>query len=59
MLELVEDELILEVPYVPRHETCPKPLGQVETEAQAPDSAPDVQRPSPFAVLGQLKIKSR
>ena len=59
LLDLVEDEMILEVPYVPRHEICPEPLGEVGTEAQAPDSAADMQRPSPFAVLGQLKIKSQ
>ena len=59
LLELVEDEMILEVPYVPRHEICPEPLGEVETVVKAADSAADVQRPSPFAVLGQLKIKSQ
>lgn len=59
LLDLVEDEMILEVPYVPRHDVCPGPLGGTETEAQTPDSAPEAQRPSPFAVLGQLKIKSR
>jgi len=59
LLDLVEDEMILEVPYVPRHDLCPEPLGESETEAQAADSVTDVQRPSPFAVLGQLKIKSQ
>ena len=59
LLDLVEDEMILDVPYVPRHEKCPEPLGGAEAEAQAAESDPDVQRPSPFAVLGQLKIKSQ
>ena len=59
LLDLVEDEMILEVPYVPRHDTCPEPVDGLETQAQAADSALDVQRPSPFAVLGQLKIKSQ
>lgn len=59
LLDLVEDEMILDVPYVPRHEKCPEPLGGSEAEAQAAESGPDVQRPSPFAVLGQLKIKSQ
>ena len=59
LLDLVEDEMILEVPYVPRHDTCPEPLGEAETDAQAAESASEVQRPSPFAVLGQLKIKSQ
>jgi uncharacterized protein len=56
---VVEDEMILEVPYVPRHEICPEPLGEVGTEAQAADPTAEMQRPSPFAVLGQLKIKSQ
>jgi uncharacterized protein len=59
LLDLVEDEMILEVPYVPRHDTCPESVGGAETEAQAADSAEEVQRPSPFAVLGQLKIKGQ
>jgi uncharacterized protein len=59
LLDLVEDEMILDVPYVPRHEICPEPIVGSEAEAQAAESGPDVQRPSPFAVLGQLKIKSQ
>lgn len=52
VLELVEDELILGVPYVPRHDTCPaapQPLGHEDP----PDAGQD--GPSPFAVLGRLK----
>ncbi len=47
---LVEDELILALPIVPRHEACPEPL-------LAPDSEPlHVEaRPSPFAVLQSLR----
>uniref|UniRef100_UPI00333F8615 YceD family protein n=1 Tax=Castellaniella defragrans TaxID=75697 RepID=UPI00333F8615 len=50
-LGLVEDELILAVPYAPRHAAC----------AGGPDPAadgkrnPDPGRPSPFAALGRLK----
>ncbi|MGB3287749.1 MAG: DUF177 domain-containing protein [Burkholderiaceae bacterium] len=49
VLELVEDELILGLPYVPMHEVCPSP----EPLSQEPDV--DTARPSPFAVLGRLK----
>ena len=54
VLDLIEDELILEVPYVPRHEQC---TDMAETESD--DSEDDVgeARPSPFAVLEQLKSK--
>lgn len=51
---LIEDELILGVPYIPRHETCP---GQSEKPAAADPDA--VERPSPFAVLGQLKNQDK
>jgi uncharacterized protein len=54
LLELIEDELILGVPYIPRHDLCP---GQsVEPVAAAPDAA---ERPSPFAVLGKLKDQDK
>jgi uncharacterized protein len=48
--ELVEDELILALPLVPRHEICPKALPR-------PDQAGEevVEAPHPFAVLAQLK----
>jgi uncharacterized protein len=46
--ELVEDELLLELPLVPRHETCPQPL---PATAQAQPAAPE----HPFAALAALK----
>jgi len=49
VLELVEDELILGLPYVPMHEVCPSP----EPLSQEPDA--ETARPSPFAALSQLK----
>ena len=55
--ELIEDELILEVPYVPKHEAC-----VVETsvdEAGSTNEPEAAKRPSPFAVLGQLNMKSK
>lgn len=52
---LVEDELILALPIVPRHERCPEPLPyHPETEPVASEAAP---APHPFAVLAQLKKK--
>jgi len=52
LLAQVEDELILNVPYVPRHDVCPG----AQASAAAPEE-PDERRPSPFAVLEQLKRK--
>ncbi len=49
--ELVEDELILALPLVPRHDTCPQPLAVPEDDA-APAAE---ERPNPFAALAALK----
>lgn len=48
---LVEDELLLALPIVPRHEVCPQPL--VAANAELPDAEP--VRPNPFAALAALK----
>jgi len=71
LLEQVEDELILCVPYVPRHDVCPEPLvapasvsedldadGQEELNdaGEVVDGA-ERKRRSPFAALAQLKTR--
>ena len=48
--ELIEDELLLAMPIVPRHEVCPEPL-----VAAADDDAPAEDKPNPFAALAGLK----
>lgn len=54
--DLVEDELLMDLPLVPRHGECPVPLTMSavaeETEVQ------EVGRPNPFAILAELKGKS-
>ncbi|WP_374592056.1 DUF177 domain-containing protein [Aquabacterium sp.] len=58
---LIEDELILELPLVPRHEVCPQPLPVVVDELPdvaaepEPGEADDGGRPNPFAALAALK----
>lgn len=47
-LGLVEDELILAVPFAPMHDTC-------SGTGAATDDGPDTGRPSPFAALARLK----
>lgn len=55
LLELVEDELLLALPLVPRHEACPKPP-VLSFEADEADEEPEVEeRPNPFAALAALK----
>ena len=55
VLDLIEDELLMELPPVPKHVTCPESV-----KFQAVDADFDEQEPekiNPFAVLGQLKNK--
>ncbi len=48
--ELIEDELILALPLVPRHAQCPAPLA-----VPAADAEPEAARPNPFAALAALR----
>ena len=48
--ELIEDELLLALPLVPRHDACPQPLPQGD-----PDPLQDEEAPHPFAALAALK----
>lgn len=50
--ELVEDELLLALPVVPRHDECPEPLPHANDEE---DEAPAEERLNPFAALAALK----
>lgn len=51
--ELVEDELLMELPVAPMHEVCPEP---VKMSVADPDfEAAAVERENPFAILGRLK----
>lgn len=51
--DLVEDELLLALPVVPRHEVCPEPLPHANVEDD--EAAPAEKRPNPFAALAALK----
>ncbi len=56
--ELVEDELLLSLPLVPRHEQCPKPLEVPAGVAElSEEEAASSERPNPFAALAALKKK--
>jgi uncharacterized protein len=56
VLELIEDELLMALPAVPKHEVCPESVTFEVADANFEESA--AQKPNPFAVLGQLKKKS-
>lgn len=52
---LIEDELLMELPVAPRHETCP---GAVQLSVQDPGfEAAAEARPNPFAVLGDWQAR--
>lgn len=56
LLALVEDELLMAMPLVPMHETCPNaPVLSAESDLATPDNSGDHRKPNPFAVLAQIK----
>lgn len=68
LMGLIEDELIMALPIVPRHEHCPTDVASLmnaESEALPPGTEPEQAaegqattasgRPNPFAVLASLK----
>lgn len=54
LVELVEDEILMEMPLAPRHDVCPEPLKL--TVADEEFEAASRQHENPFAMLGKLKI---
>lgn len=53
LLGLVEDELLMEVPVVPRHEACPAPVRLSVADPDFEEAAP---AENPFAALKGLKL---
>lgn len=55
LLELIEDELLMALPVVPKHNVCP---GVVKLHVADPDFTEELaEKPNPFAMLEQLKKK--
>ena len=53
LLELLEDELIMALPPIPKHDACPQ---TPKFEAADADFAGEAEpKPNPFAVLQKLK----
>lgn len=55
LLELVEDELLMALPVVPKHDICPSPVKLQAADADFVEE--EDKKPNPFAVLQQLKTK--
>lgn len=49
---LIEDEVLMALPLVPRHDTCPVPVKLVAVDADFEDVP---TKPNPFAALAKLK----
>jgi uncharacterized protein len=54
LLELLEDELLMDLPVAPRHETCPVPVKMMHADPAF--HLAEAERQHPFAVLGKLKV---
>lgn len=55
--DLIEDELLLALPLVPRHKTCPQPLPLPEQDIDTSEPVNTETRKNPFAALAALKQK--
>jgi uncharacterized protein len=53
LLELIEDELVMALPFVPTHEVCPVPV-KLQASSEEFEAALE-QKPNAFAALGALK----
>jgi uncharacterized protein len=53
LLELIEDELVMALPYVPTHDVCPVPV-KLQSSSEAYEAALN-EKPKAFAALGKLK----
>lgn len=53
--DLLEDELLMELPLVPMHELCPVPVVMQAADPSVGPSTEAAERPNPFAQLARLK----
>lgn len=53
--ELIEDELLMELPLVPMHESCPQPVVMVAGQVDAASVVNEPPRKNPFEALAKLK----
>lgn len=51
--ELIEDELLMALPLVPRHEECPAPVQMASSDEDFEEAS--AEKPNPFAALASLK----
>lgn len=56
LLELIEDELLMELPVAPRHDVCPVPVPMTAADPQFEQQAEPAEHP--FALLRKLTTRS-
>lgn len=54
LLELIEDEVLMSLPLVPRHEVCPVPVKLAVADPDFDVALDD--KPKPFAALAKLRL---
>jgi uncharacterized protein len=54
---LIEDELLMAIPLIPRHDACPEPVPLVSSDAGF--DAAQADQPHPFAGLAALKAQGK
>lgn len=61
LMALLEDELLMALPLVPRHDTCPQPLAfAADMAATTPSAEAAAAQPAhPFAALAALRTSAR
>lgn len=52
---LIEDELLMEIPLVPRHDECPQAIPMTSSDTDFLQAV--AEKPHPFAILDQLRPK--
>jgi uncharacterized protein len=55
LMELIEDELLMDMPVAPRHEVCPMPVNLAVADEDFESDAPE--RENPFALLQGMKTR--
>lgn len=52
---LIEDELLMALPVVPRHDECPEPVPLASSDEDF--EAANAEKPNPFAALASLRVE--
>ena len=52
---LIEDELLMALPVVPRHEECPTPVTLASSDEDFAQAS--AEKPNPFAALASLRVE--